>query len=94
MNAKTMNNTSRTDWARIDAMSDEDIDTSDIPPLSEEFFAKSQLRMPRSPIPVSVLVDPNTLAWFQAQGKSAEQQMSIALRIYAEAHKANLVTDD
>lgn len=43
-----MSNTSKTDWARIDAMSDEDIDTSDIPPLSEEFFAKAQLRMPKS----------------------------------------------
>lgn len=29
MNTDAMNNTSRTDWARIDAMSDEDIDTSD-----------------------------------------------------------------
>jgi hypothetical protein len=49
-----MNNTSRTDWARIDAMSDEDIDTSDIPPLSEEFFAKAQLRMPNSAINITV----------------------------------------
>lgn len=43
-----MSNTSRTDWARIDAMSDENIDTSDIPPLSEEFFALAQLRLPKS----------------------------------------------
>lgn len=28
----------KTDWARIDAMSDEDIDTSDIPPLTDEFL--------------------------------------------------------
>lgn len=90
MNADAMNNTSRTDWARVNAMSDEDIDTSDIPPLSEEFFAKAQLRMPKSPIKVAVLVDPDTLAWFQSQGDSAEQQMSVALRIYAEAHKAHL----
>lgn len=89
MNADAMNNTSRTDWARIDSMNDEEIDTSDIPPLSEEFFAKAQLRMPKSPTQVSVLVDPDTLAWFQAQGESAEQQMSAALRIYAEAHKAH-----
>ncbi len=41
-----MNNTSRTDWARIDAMTDDDIDTSDIPPLTDEFFAKAQLRLP------------------------------------------------
>jgi len=83
-----MNNTSRTDWARIDAMSDEDIDTSDIPPLSEEFFAKAQLRMPKLSVQISVQVDPETFAWFQAQGESAEQQMSVALKIYAEAHKA------
>lgn len=84
-----MNNTSKTDWARIDAMSDEDIDTSDIPPLSEEFFAKAQLRMPKSSIKVSVLVDPETLAWFQTQGETAEQQMSVALKIYAEANKVH-----
>ncbi|MGH1396131.1 MAG: hypothetical protein ACRAVC_19185 [Trichormus sp.] len=46
--------TSQTDWSRIDAMSDEDIDTSDIPPLSDEFFAKAQLRMPKSPVKVTV----------------------------------------
>ncbi|MBF2099056.1 MAG: hypothetical protein IGQ88_11870 [Gloeomargaritaceae cyanobacterium C42_A2020_066] len=87
-----MNNTSKTDWARIDAMADGDIDTSDIPPLPDEFFAKAQLRMPQSPVKVAVSVDTDTLAWFQSQGESADQQMSIALRIYAEAHKAHLVS--
>ena len=43
-----MSNTSKTDWSKIDAMTDEDIDTSDIPPLSEEFFASSKLRLPLS----------------------------------------------
>jgi len=36
MKGKIMNNTSKTDWARIDAMSDDEIDTSDIPPLTDE----------------------------------------------------------
>ncbi|NJN86579.1 MAG: hypothetical protein HC881_10045 [Leptolyngbyaceae cyanobacterium SL_7_1] len=89
MNADAMNNTSKTDWDRIDAMNDEDIDTSDIPPLSEEFFAKAQLRMSKSSVKVSVQVDPETFAWFQAQGEQAEQQMSAALKIYAEAHKTH-----
>lgn len=92
MNADAMKNISRTDWARIDAMSDEDIDTSDIPPLSDEFFAKAQLRMPKLPVQVSVQVDPETFAWFQAQGESAEKQMAVALKIYAEAHKAHLIS--
>ncbi|NER52295.1 MAG: hypothetical protein F6J92_37780 [Symploca sp. SIO1A3] len=54
MNADARSNTSRTDWARIDAMRDEDIDTSDIPPLSEEFFTKAQLRMPQSAVTTTV----------------------------------------
>jgi hypothetical protein len=58
-----MSNTSKTDWDRIDAMKDEDIDTSDIPPLSEEFFAKAQLRLPKSPyklISLAICLDSST----------------------------------
>jgi len=88
MNADTTKNISQTDWARIDAMSDEDIDTSDIPPLSADFWAKAQLRTPKKVITASVQIDPETFAWFQSQGENASQQMSAALKIYAEAHKA------
>lgn len=87
MNADTTNNTSKTDWERIDAMRDEDIDTSDIPPLSAEFWAKAKLRSPK-PITTLVQIDPETFAWFQSQGENASQQMSAALKIYAEAHKS------
>jgi uncharacterized protein (DUF4415 family) len=83
-----MNNTSKTDWARIDAMTDEEIDTSDIPPLSDDFFDKAQLRMPKSWVNITIQIDPETFAWFQAQGDNAEKQMAVALKIYAEAHKA------
>ncbi|MBD2301237.1 BrnA antitoxin family protein [Nostoc sp. FACHB-190] len=83
-----MNNTSRTDWDRINAMSDKDIDTSDIPALSDEFFAKAQLRMPNSNVKITVQIDPETFAWFQSQGETSQQQMAAALKIYAEAHKA------
>ncbi len=83
-----MSNTSKTDWARIDAMTDEDIDTSDIPPLTDEFFAKAKLRLPTSSnATVAVEVDAETLEWFQQQGEEAGKQMSAALRIYAAAHK-------
>jgi len=54
MNADAMKNISKTDWARIDAMRDEDIDTSDIPPLSKEFFTKAQLQMPKSAVTTTV----------------------------------------
>lgn len=37
---------SRTDWERIDAMTDDEIDVSDSPPLTDEFFAKAKWLMP------------------------------------------------
>ncbi len=42
-----MKKPSETDWTRIDQMTDEEIDTSDIPPLDDAFFAAAQWRMPR-----------------------------------------------
>ena len=83
-----MNNISRTDWSRVDAMTDDDIDTSDIPPLTDEFFAKAKLRLPSSSLAkVAVRVDAETLSWFQSKGEEAEQHMAAALRIYADAQK-------
>ena len=90
MNDSSTRNTSATNWERIDAMTDEEIDTSDVPPLGEDFFARATLRMPRAeraPVSVHLTVDPDVLAWYQAQGEGYERRMEAALRIYAEAHK-------
>ena len=84
-----MNNTSETNWTRVDALTDPEVDTSDVPALSEEFFAKARWRMPvvSEPVPVTVRIDLEVLAWFQSQGSDYEQRICAALRIYAEAHK-------
>ena len=44
----SINNTSETNWAKFDAMSESEIDTSDIPPLTKEFFNKSRWWKPLS----------------------------------------------
>jgi uncharacterized protein (DUF4415 family) len=87
MSDARMNKPSETDWARIDAMTDEEIDTSDIPPLTDEFFQRAKVRLPKGMIAVTVHVDPDVLEWFKAQGADYEHRMQAALRIYAEAHK-------
>jgi uncharacterized protein (DUF4415 family) len=87
MNGEIMSNTSKTDWARIDAMSDDDIDTSDSPPLTDEFFSKAKLRIPSALATVAIRIDSETLAWFQSKGEEAEQHMAAALQIYAAAQK-------
>ncbi len=48
MNGKDLSNTSRTNWAALEAMDDEGIDYSDIPPLTEAFFEKATVRIPAS----------------------------------------------
>lgn len=89
MKENAMSNTSKTDWARIDAMTDEDIDTSDIPPLTDEFFERAKLRLPSSETAtVSVRITPETLAWFQSKGEEADDHMAAALQIYAQAQQS------
>ncbi|OIP74985.1 MAG: hypothetical protein AUK48_08605 [Oscillatoriales cyanobacterium CG2_30_44_21] len=61
-------------------MRDEDINTSGVTPLSAEFWAKVKLRSSKQ------ITDSETFAWFQSRGENASQQMSGALKIYAEAH--------
>lgn len=87
MSENATNNTSRTNWAKVDALTDEQIDTSDVPALSEEFFARAKWRTPSAPVMVTVGIAPEVLAWYQAQGEDYGQRMAAALRIYAEAHK-------
>ncbi len=88
MSDTPMNKYSASDWDRVDAMSDEDIDTFDIPPLTERFFRRAQIRKPRRLVPLTVHVDADVLEWFKAQGDDYEQRVNAALRIYAEAHQA------
>ena len=87
MNENVMNNTSKTNWDKVDALTEAEIDTSDIPPLTEEFFTNSRWWKPISSLDVIVQIDPTTLAWFQSQGEDYEQKMAAALRIYAQAHQ-------
>jgi len=89
MNGNDSNTITRTNLERIDAMTDDMIDTSDIPPLTEDFFATAKLRMPKPKVKVKVIVEiePEVLDWFKAQGEDWQHQLTAAVRIYAHAHK-------
>lgn len=87
MNAKNLKKQSKTDWARIDRMTDEEIDTSDNPPLDDDFFARAEWRMPEKKRAVTLSVDSEVLKWFEGQGADFQQRINAALKIYAEAHQ-------
>ena len=86
MSVRNLRNSSETNWERIDQMSDEDVDTSDIPPLDESFFSNAKLRVAEGKVPVLISVDSDVMEWFKSQGQYRES-INSALRIFAETHK-------
>ena len=86
MSESSMNKQSETDWKRVDEMTDEEIDTSDIPPLDDDFFAKAKLRMPKQ-VSVTMRLDADLMEWFRAQGEEYESLINSALRRYVESNK-------
>ena len=88
MNEKDLGKKSRTDWARIDAMRDEDIDRADIPELDESFFKNAVIRLPEKKVPVTIRLDREVLEWFKAQGKGYQSRINALLKAYKEAHGA------
>ena len=90
MKNKPTTNKSATDWERIDAMQDADIDLSDSPELTPEMFAKAVVRSGLKPRPKKVQftfrLEEDVLAWFRAQGAGYQTQMNDLLRAYMEAH--------
>lgn len=88
-NNPTTNN-SATDWDRIDAMTDDEIDFSDSPELTPEMFAKAIVRRGLKSRPkkvqLTLRVEEDVLAWFRAQGAGYQTQINDLLRAYMEAH--------
>jgi len=82
-----MNKHTKTNLDRFDAMTDDMIDTSDISPLTDDFFTSAKWRMPKEKVKVTVEVEPEVAQWFKAQGERYQEFLAAALRIYAQSHK-------
>jgi uncharacterized protein (DUF4415 family) len=83
---------SRTDWARVDAIKDQDIDLSDSPEISPEMFARAVVRKGLKPAirkeQITLRVDSDVLEWFRRQGQGYQTKINALLRAYMEAHKS------
>jgi len=78
-----MKTSSRTNWNRLAKMEDQDIDTSDIPELGDDFFQNAELRVPVKK-PVTLRLDADVLEWFKAGGKGYQTRINQLLRKYME----------
>jgi uncharacterized protein (DUF4415 family) len=83
---KSSKRQSRTDWKRIDAMRDEDIDFSDIPKQGREFFANAIL-WPGPKEQITLRIDPDILKFFRKSGRGYQTTINAVLRKYMEAQQ-------
>jgi uncharacterized protein (DUF4415 family) len=65
-------------------MTDEDIDYSDIPPLSDEFFENATLRIPATQAGDLIQLDSDVITWFRKQGADYKTLINSVLRRYIE----------
>ncbi len=84
---------SQTDWARLDAMQDEDIDLSEVPEVTEEQMARAVLRvggvpMTRGKRRVNMFLDAFIIEYFKTRAGERGYQtlMNDALAEYIRSH--------
>jgi len=91
MNNEPISSNSQTDWQRLDAMNDEDINLSDCPEITPEMFAKAVVRrgLPstKNKAQVTLRIDNDVLEWFKSQGRGYQTQINQLLRAYMEARR-------
>jgi uncharacterized protein (DUF4415 family) len=87
MSDNDFNSTSRTNWEALESMSDEDIDYSDIPPLTDEFFEGATLRIPATQARNLIQIDTDVIDWFQSQSTDYKTLINTVLRRYIERSK-------
>lgn len=80
-----LNMKDETDYARLDAMKDEDIDYSDIPDHGddEKFWAEA-VKVPRVKQGVFIRLDADVLEWFKKQGPGYQTKINAVLKSYVE----------
>jgi uncharacterized protein (DUF4415 family) len=95
MSKKSTFKDSQTDWERINAMSDEDIDTSEIPEITEEQMKRATLRTGGKPISkgkvrINILLDAEVIAYFKSQAGGRGYQTLINEALKASIHGRDL----
>ena len=83
---------SRTDWARVDAMTDAEIEAKmrDDPDWAEYMdidWSKATVVIPVPKDPISIRLDADVLDFFKASGKGYQTRINAVLRRYMEGRR-------
>jgi uncharacterized protein (DUF4415 family) len=81
----------RRELAALEAMPDNQIDTSDIPEMTAEEWKRGPTYIGLHHFPgkksVTIRLDADVVKWFKAQGKGWQTKMNWVLRLYFASHR-------
>lgn len=70
------------------ALSDEDIDFSDIPELNDTFWENAKVFAPKKKKSISLRIDEDILAFFQQDGAGYQTRIHAVLKAYVETMRS------
>ena len=80
---------SQTDWKKLHQEDDSDIDYSDIPATTKEFWADAEKFMPHHKVHVSMRLDDDVVAFFKQGGRGYQSKINAVLKAYVYSHSSH-----
>ena len=77
-----MNSLSKTNYKKINKLSDNDINYSDIPETDEKFWSDAQIIFPTKKTHLSIRLDDDIISWFKQFGRGYQTKINAVLRSY------------
>lgn len=77
-----MDRYSKTNYKKLNKLSDKDIDYSDIPETNEEFWKDAHVTLPTKKTHLSIRLDDDIISWFKQFGRGYQTKINAVLRSY------------
>jgi uncharacterized protein (DUF4415 family) len=76
----------KSNLAKLDRMTDADIDYSDIPELGDDFFKNAKIvNWPPAKAQLTIRLDADVLAWLKSNGRGYQTRINRILRVAMES---------
>lgn len=73
--------------AELKHLQDAEIDYSDIPELTQEFWRNARMLRPAHKTPLTLRLDDDVITWFKSLGKGYQSEMNAVLKAFVETQK-------
>ena len=75
------------EWERFANLTDDEIDTSEIPELDDHFWKNARVVYPQSKQAISIRIDEDILKWLKKQGPGYQSKINAILRSFMQSQK-------